>query len=203
MQTAKILPKADRYALGIIESVENERLSASGKTPTYSVVNINIKGATAAMPDKTFYLAFLPELLDPNVVLSELAETEDGAKAYGMFLRHIKNEHSNSTLQTILGENFAKFEEEIDGLELDDYTSPEALTTIADVLREHLVGVEVGYVLRQQKDTLPDGTKVLGQGYGVESFFDPSDENIEKIEKRVAKQRKEPKPVLLWNEAAS
>lgn len=196
MQTATTLEKPKRYAIGSIESVENVRLSSKG---LYTVADINIAGEDAS-PDKTFYLVFLPEFFDPDFDLQSLTATEEGNKIYGVFKKHIKSANENATLQIILGDEFAAFEEAVDGLNLPDYTDDAAREAIGNVLREALVGVKVGYVLAQQTEKNDDGTKTLSDNYSVDSFFKTDAETREKIEKRVEKQRKGLKPLLLWNE---
>lgn len=189
-KAASVLPLPDLACQGYISKVGNAKLSDKG---VYHNIPIEVKGRYAGR-DGVFFFIFEPRWFganfDPEVLENELDEKGRPMK-HRFFMQNILgDEHSKpSVLVSILGDDFEALSA---SLPEDESPDPQV---IADLLREALQGREVVYVMKQRKD---DGHLV--DGYNIQSFYAPTDENIEYLEKQAANSKRKTPLVATWQE---
>jgi len=175
LKVALVQEKPDLACLGVVRDVGEPRETERGR---YWMLPIEIQSPQA--PDGTFFFLFQPRWFrsdfDPQLLREEdqqiqeeakrLGETPPGSQ-YGMYCRYIAYERQPAALQILAGEDFNKLAAAFDQIPPDQVTPD----LIREVLRESLVGKEVGYILRQRRDR--DGQ--LTDFYGVDRLFPAQD----------------------------
>ena len=187
--TAGVVPAMpDLACIGMVAKVGDVKLSEKG---VYHVLPIEIKGKFSAK-DGTFFFLFEPRWFnadfDPQVMLDE---GKDGVTKYSLYRRMVADAKKPSTLQVVLGEAFAEVASEFDGI-----GEPSA-EQVADVIRRHSQGNEVGYVMYQRTDE--DGE--LMEQYNIKYFFPLDDESLKSMQETAASPKRKRGPlVVTWDE---
>jgi len=172
LRMAEVPEKPDLICLGEVREVGEPKLSESG-----SLYYLPIEIQSAQAPDATFYFLFRPEWFradfDPSVLrqqdeqarkeAEDLGETPPPSQ-YALYCRFIAYQGQPAALQILAGDQFEKLASTFDQIPPDQIT-PEI---VAAVLREFLVGNEVGYILRQRRDR---ETRELTEYYGIHRLF--------------------------------
>jgi hypothetical protein len=212
LPTAKIQEMPDLICVGAISEVAAVKEPAEGKT--YHTITIDIE-AGAGGRDSKYVLCFQPKWFDnsfDDAALQEMAETDAAAgNQYGpnwMYGRTVSHQSGRATLQVLaqctevgaaeedangfskLSAAFAAVNGTMDG------------QTVQEILRDFLLGKEVGYVLKQRKDKQEDGSKVLTDQYQVNSFFVPTDKGMAYWTRAKGKTMSDGRPsrIVTWNE---
>jgi hypothetical protein len=187
--TAGVVPALpDLACTGLVAKVGEVKLSEKG---VYHVLPIEVK-ATSAGKDGTFFFLYEPRWFgssfNPSVMLEE---GKDGATKYSLYRRMVADSKKASTLQAILGEDFDKA-----AAEFDEIGEPDA-KQVADVIRRHATGKDVGFVSYQRTDE--DGE--LMEMYNIKYFFALNEESIKSITEQAANQKRRRGPlVVTWDE---
>ena len=206
---AKIQELPDLACVGTIKEVGPVKSPGEGKI--YHTIQISIEGAAGGR-DSSSVFCFQPEWFDQRFdgdALDNLAETDKAAGRqfgpYWMYCRTVAHEKGNATLQVLaqcngVGEpadenGFAKLGEQFDAIK-----GTMDATTVQGILRDFLLGKEVGYVLSQATEKDADGNRKLLDKYQVNSFFVPSNEGMAYMVKQQSSNRRKRPLIVTWNE---
>ena len=187
--TAGVVPAMpDLACIGMVAKVDDVRLSDK---KVYHVLPIEIK-AKFSGKDVTYFLIFEPRWFaanfDPQVLLEE---GRDGSIKYSFYRRTVADAKKPSVLQVILGGEFENVAAEFDAI-----GEPTA-EQVADVIRRHALGQEVGYVQYQRTDE--DGE--LMEQYNIKYFFPLDDDTLKTTaEQAQSPKRKRGPMVVTWDE---
>lgn len=191
LKAAEVLQMPDLACLGVIAKVDKVRLSEKG---VYHVLPIEVKGQYGAK-DATFFYIFQPEWFDPGFDPRSIAGEP---KVYGVYKRYVADAARDSVLAAIANagdeHGFDKLAAEFDVLPAVDEHSVE------QVLREHLTGKEVGYIMSQRVDKDENGNKTLMEQYNINRFFNPTTEAIEDMQRQAANEKRRVPLVVTWDE---
>ena len=182
-----VLAMPDIACIGMVSKVGDVKLSQSG---VYHVLPVEIK-AKYSGKDGTTFVTFEPRWFARDFNPKTFQEEgRDGFTKSGMYRRTVADEKKPAMLQVLLGENFAAAAAEFD--EIGEPTAEE----VADVIRRHALGNEVGYVSYQRVD---EGE--LMEMYNIKYFFPLNDDSRQ----QVIDQSKDPKRrrgelVITWDE---
>lgn len=189
LKAASVLALPDLACQGFIKKVGNVKLSDKG---VYHVLPIEVEGKYAAR-DGVFFFIFEPRWFgasfDPEVLKDEL-DSQGRPIKYRMYLSNINGEGRPSALVSLLHEDFEAFSDEL----TEEDPTPEG---IADLLREVLTGREVLYIMKQSKDS---ETGALMDRYNIQSFYAPTTENVEYLQKQADNPKRKTPLVVTWEE---
>lgn len=186
--TAGVVPALpDLACLGMVKKVGDVKLSEKG---VYHVLPIEVS-AKFSGKDGTFFFLFEPRWFasdfDPKVLLEEGSV---GQTKYSLYRRMVADAKKPSTLAAILGEDF-----DAAAAEFDQIGDPDE-KQVADVIRKHATGKDVGYVQYQRTDE--DGE--LMEMYNIKYFFPATDEAMQAIAETATEKRKRGPLVVTWDE---
>jgi hypothetical protein len=194
--------KPDLACIGTVTKVGDAKLSKKG---VYSVIALELKGQRAAFNATAFFI-YRPEWFrtdfDPKTEIEDVtAELEDGsvvtttrAQLMRQYCQRIQDKKNTSELEALMAgkpNGFAKLGEAFDGLTTEPTTEG-----VGQILKEHLSGAEVGYVLTQRKDE--DGE--LMEQYNVQKFFPATDDGIEGMLRSASSSKRTRPIVITWDE---
>lgn len=204
-KAAQVQELPDKACIGRITEVGDAYMSAKG---VYGVLPISIEASFAGQ-NTTYYFLFRPEFFEPTfdpetILVTDYEDSEgnavDGHKVYGMYKKFIHDESKTSVLVALTTnsddpDGFSRLAAAVDKL-----TPPVDLATVTQILQEHLLGREVGYVLSQRVDRDEDGNKVLTELYQVNYFFPVTSEGLESVLKSANSGRRKRPLVITWPE---
>lgn len=180
------------FCVGTLGKVENAKVS---KSENYITVPMEFMGKGAGRNQK-FWFTFRPEWFnfdfDPSVL--------DGKEGYPLLVysSNIANDKGLSVLQGLAGseDNYMNLCESLAAIEFNPDDEEGYLKAVTLVFKNFQADVNplIGYVLVQQteKDGVDENGKakyVRKNGYDV-SFFYPTDEKIEQLEKKAEQSAK-------------
>jgi hypothetical protein len=201
---AKIQEMPDLVCVGTITEVSEAKAPAEGKD--YHTLTFDIEAAAGGR-DTKYLLCFQPEWFDrkfDDKALEALAEKDQANNRdygpYWMYGKTVNHQNGKTTLQTLAAckDAFESTEGSFDRL-ISKFSAVDGTMdgpTVQDILRNFLLGLEVGYVLRQRSDKQEDGSKVLTEQYQVNSFFVPDAKGMEYWTRSKGRRPR----IVTWNE---
>ena len=194
MNPLPVTPIPRLACVGKIDAVQEAATSASGN---YEMLPISLvaEGAgqsiVARLLSKDIWLdpTFQPIELVPDESIPKGSNPENDRKRSESFVygRNIARRRGDAHLQVLLGDAWEDFvASQTAALENGGVSVEQA----REFLAPRLTGARIGYILRQRTSTLEDGSKVLDDGYNLESFFPVTAEAVARVRKQAAASEK-------------
>ncbi len=191
LQAGKIPKMPDLACLGAVKDVGEAYLSDKG---VYYVLPIQIEGKFGAR-DATFFFLFQPKWFEKAFDPATLLKEDRKGRLYGAYRRFVNDETRVSALSALAGDAFESLVEAFDGLGAVDETA------VAEVLRQTLVGQDVGYILTQRYD-ITDGKKTPTELYNIGRWFRLDEAGLKGIAEESNNPKRKKSLVVTWEDGS-
>lgn len=174
-----------RACLGYLKSIGPVAHSKNDKS-SYFVCPFELEGKYGSMNIKG-RLVFTPEMFDPSW---NPKEHEDQTFVY---TSNVYGPDSPSALMGLCGsEDIFEKLAELKDQHITNFNDSEEIGQFLTNFFTELGHVDVGYILKQQREKLEDGTYILRPFYEVGAWFYPSEKAIARLIKRADKYAEDP-----------